>query len=222
MKPISVSSVVACHVCPRRLYFDLGQERQQRESPRYTVCKQISYHLGHELHRERIWREILAVMPAADGEVRAFFDACMEACEAARWTAAVETDVPVASERLGIHGVVDKIFDGEPAFAITRSTDPPKAGVYNADRLRIACYAACVQEALGREVEVGWVEYVPGGICRPCTPQPRDRRAALKAIGAAKKVLAGSVPNRPLKAPCESCPHSERCLTGIRPLSDLL
>jgi len=222
VKPVSVSNVVTAHVCPRRLYFEKGLTRP--ESPRYNVCKQISYHLGEPLDREAIWREVLTVMPSAsvDPGVRSFFDICIERCRAARWPLAVGTDVAVASERLGIRGLVDRVFDGEPAFAITRSTEPPKAGVYIADRVRIACYTICLQETLDRSVERGYVEYIPAGIARPCIPQPRDRRAVLQAISAAKKVMDGEIPKRPLKAPCENCPHAERCLSGPKRLSDLL
>ncbi len=216
---ISVSDVVACHVCPRRFYFERSVQRE--ESPRYAVCKQISAHLGSPLDPEQIWQEVLTVLPAADSEARAFFDECITACRSGRWREPEEFDVLVESERLGIRGRVDKIFP-DRTFAVTRSSPAPRAGVYGADRLRIAAYAICLQETFGGAVEGGYAEYIPSGVARFVAPQPRDRRELLKAIRAAKKVIAGDIPKRPLQAPCEGCPHADRCLTGARRLSDLL
>jgi hypothetical protein len=73
----------------------------------------------------------------------------------------------------------------------------------------------------GETVTGGYVEYVASGICRFVEPQPRDRRAMIRAIRAAKRVVAGEIPKRPLRAPCEGCPHLERCTAGPRRLSDL-
>jgi CRISPR-associated exonuclease Cas4 len=116
---------------------------------------------------------------------------------------------------------VDKVFE-DGTFAIARSSSAPRAGVYGTDRLRITCYVACLQETFGSKLEGGYVEYVPSGICRFVSPQPRDRREMLKAVRAAKRIAAGEVPKRPLQAPCDFCPHEGRCTTGGRRLSDLL
>lgn len=216
---IPVSGVVACHVCPRRYYFERSEERG--ESPRYTVCKQVSAHLGEALDAEQIWREVLCVLPEAPPETRELLEECIGACRETTWQKPVQSDLAVESDLLGIRGRVDKVFE-DGTFAVARSSTAPRAGVYGTDRLRIACYAACLKETLGGAVTGGYVEYVASGVCRFVEPQPRDRREMIKAIRAAKRVVAGEIPPRPLRAPCEGCPHLERCTAGPRRLSDLL
>ena len=215
---IPVSGVIACHICPRRYYFERSEERE--ESPRYTVCKQVSAHLGELLEREEIWQEVLCVLPDAEEDTRELFDECINACRETAWQRPVQTDLTVESDTLGIRGRVDKVFE-DGTFAITRSSTAPRAGAYGTDRLRIACYVACLKETLGQAVAGGYVEYVASGICRFVEPEPRDRREMNRAIRAAKRVVAGEIPPRPLRAPCDGCPHVERCTAGPRRLSDL-
>jgi CRISPR-associated exonuclease Cas4 len=215
---IPVSGVVACHICPRRYYFERSEEHP--ESARYTVCKQVSTHLGELLDPEQIWQEVLCVLPDAPAESRELLDECVAACRETTWKTPVQTDLAVESDTLGIRGRVDKVFE-DGTFAIARSSTAPKAGAYGTDRLRVACYVACLHETLGRAVAGGYVEYVASGVCRYVEPQPRDRREMIKAIRAAKRVVAGDIPPRPLRAPCEGCPHLERCTAGPRRLSDL-
>lgn len=215
---IPVSGVIACHICPRRYYFERSEERE--ESPRYTVCKQVSAHLGELLEREQIWQEVLCVLPDREEDTRELFDECINACRETAWQRPVQTDLTVESDALGIRGRVDKVFE-DGTFAITRSSTAPRAGAYGTDRLRIACYVACLKETLGQAVAGGYVEYVASGICRFVEPEPRDRREMIRAIRAAKRVVAGELPPRPLRAPCDGCPHVERCTAGPRRLSDL-
>ncbi|OQC69062.1 MAG: hypothetical protein BWX50_01072 [Euryarchaeota archaeon ADurb.Bin009] len=215
---IPVSGVIACHICPRRYYFERSEERE--ESPRYTVCKQVSAHLGELLEREQIWQEVLCVLPDREEDTRELFDECINACRETAWQRPVQTDLTVESDTLGIRGRVDKVFE-DGTFAITRSSTAPRAGAYGTDRLRIACYVACLKETLGQAVAGGYVEYVASGICRFVEPEPRDRREMIRAIRAAKRVVAGEIPPRPLRAPCDGCPHVERCTAGPRRLSDL-
>ncbi len=215
---IPVSGVIACHICPRRYYFERSEERE--ESPRYTVCKQVSAHLGELLEREEIWQEVLCVLPDAEEDTRELFDECINACRETAWQRPVQTDLAVESDTLGIRGRVDKVFE-DGTFAITRSSTAPRAGAYGTDRLRIACYVACLKETLGQAVTGGYVEYIANGVCRFVEPEPRDRREMIRAIRAAKRVVAGELPPRPLRAPCDGCPHVERCTAGPRKISDL-
>ena len=106
---IPVSGVIACHICPRRYYFERSSEHP--ESPRYTVCKQVSTHLGELLDPERIWDEILCVLPDADVECRELLDECVAACRETAWQRPVQADLAVESDTLGIRGRVDKIFE---------------------------------------------------------------------------------------------------------------
>jgi len=217
---VSVSGAVACHVCPVR-YF-LEQEMARGESIRYTLAKQIAAHFGGDLDADTIWGEVQAVLPEAAEEHRTLLEEWLARCRGADWRSAAETEVAVTSSRLGIHGVVDRLFSEEPYFAVVRSSEAPAAGIYGTDRIRVACYAACVEELLGVLVRAGVVEYVPSGTARLCVPQPRDRRAALRAIRMATEINAGAMPHKPFRAPCETCPLQEHCSFGGRRLSDLL
>jgi CRISPR-associated exonuclease Cas4 len=218
---ISVSQIVTGHFCPVRLYLERSAV-SSGESPRYTISKQISYHLGKTLDVEPLWEEVTAIQPDIDTEMHEFLEECVNICQGKDWRRPVQTDVQVSSERLKIRGMVDKIFEDAPYFAITRSSSAPNAGIYAGDRIRIAAYTLCVKETLGLSADAGLIEYIPSGVTRLCRPEPRDRRAMLQGIRSAERVLAGEVPRKPLRAPCTSCPYEERCLPGAKRFSDLM
>jgi CRISPR-associated exonuclease Cas4 len=216
---VSVSEIVRCHFCPVR--FSLERKLEARESPRYTMAKQVSSHLGDDLDEGEIWDEVEAILPDIDPAHRTYLTASVERCRAGAWRIPSETDVPVRSDRFGIRGLVDKIFLEDPFFAITRPTESPAAGVSAADRIRVAAYALCVRESLGIPASQGAVEYIPSGEIRVCTPQPRDRRAVIRAAGEVRRIREGHIPRRPLSAPCGGCQYRERCHSGGKRLSDL-
>ena len=216
---VSVSEIVRCHFCPVR--FSLERKREVQESPRYTIAKQVSSHLGRDLNEGEIWEEVEAILPEIDPAFRAYLNTTVERCRAGAWRIPSETDVPVRSDRFGIRGLVDKIFEEEPSFAITRPTESPALGVPMADRIRVAAYALCIRESLGIPSGQGAVEYIPSGEVRICTPQPRDRRAVIRAAEAVRHIREGRIPKRPVHAPCTGCPYRERCNSGGRRLSDL-
>ena len=145
------------------------------ESDRYAVCKQLSYHLGDPLDAEVIWAEILVVQPKIDPALREFLDICITACNKRTWQPAEETDVQVRSEKQGFAGMIDRILpDG--SFSIVRAAGALPSGTYAADRLRVAAIALCLEEMTGKEVKGGHVEYIPDGVSRYHTVQPRDLR----------------------------------------------
>jgi CRISPR-associated exonuclease Cas4 len=220
METTSIARIIACHVCPVR--YVLERDREAAESPRYTVAKQIASHLGRDLDADAIWEEVRLVSPSIDPAMEAECAAWVAACRTGTFRRAAESDVRVVSERLGIHGVVDRLFDEEPCFAIVRSSEAPAAGLYTTDRIRIACYAICIGESLGITPAAGIVEHIPSGIARVCEPQPRDRRAALRAIATAKRIDRGDLPRKPRNAPCETCHLQEACAGSGRRLADLL
>jgi CRISPR-associated exonuclease Cas4 len=221
MEPrVSVSQILSAHFCPVRFY--LERDAPHAESPRYTVCKQLSSHLGGPLDPDRIWTEIRSVSPGIEPAMRLFLDGCVERCRDGSWPRPAEMEVAVSSPRLGIQGRVDKLFDDAPYFAITRSSEAPAVGIYGADRIRVAAYAACLQETLDTDLDAGVVEYIPSGALRTCTLQPKDRRAMLRALEAARRVVAGQIPRRPLRAPCSGCAQRERCTSPGTPVSRLL
>ena len=216
---IAVSDLVHCHACAMKYYFERNEPRT--ESERYAVCKQLSYHLGNLLDADAIWQEVLAVCPGIDEAQRAFLDTCIAKCKNIVWKPAVQTDVNVVSEKHGIIGMVDRIA-ADGSFSVIRASGALPFGIYKADRLRIACYALCLEEMTGNIVTGGNVEYIPDGVVRFHTVQPRDRRQLLSTMHTLRSIRDGAVPHHPLNAPCTRCRHKERCDSGGHRLSELL
>ncbi|MEN6611212.1 MAG: Dna2/Cas4 domain-containing protein [Methanoregulaceae archaeon] len=215
-RPLRVSDLVKTHFCPVRFF--LEKDEPVQEPGRYSVCKQLAYHLGSPLDTERIWDEVTGVNPEIDPDLRQFLEECIIACSAhPGWSIPAQNDVPVRSEKYGIVGQVDKLYDAPVSFAIVRCTAAPDIGAYPQDRLRIAAYHVCIQETLGRNIEGGCIEYLPSGITRYFRPQPRDRRALMTAIRSARRILDGEEPEKPVDAArCTRCPHEHDCVSGSR------
>lgn len=208
------------HACPVRYYYERNEI--VKESDRYAICKQVSYHLGNILDSESIWSEVLAVHPEIDPDMRSFLNTCIASCNKTVWVPAAQSDVRVISEKHGIVGMVDRIpVDG--SYSIIRAAGAMPFGTYAADRLRIASIAFCMEEMTGNKVAGGHVEYIPDGISRFHTVQPRDRRQVIAALHKIRAIRKGELPRRPLNAPCNRCKFKERCesSSGNR-LSELL
>ena len=135
---------------------------------------------------------------------------------------AAQSDVRVVSEKHGIVGMADRIAD-DGTYSIIRAAGAMPFGTYAADRLRIACIAVCIEEMTGKEVTGGNVEYIPDGISRFHTVQPRDRRQVIATLHKIRAIRKGELPRHPLNAPCNQCKYKERCesSSGHR-LSELL
>jgi CRISPR-associated exonuclease Cas4 len=118
--------------------------------------------------------------------------------------------------------MVDRILD-DGTFCIIRATGAMPFGTYAADRLRTTGIAFCIGEMTGNEVSGGNVEYIPDGISRFHTIQPRDRRQLIAALHKIREIRKGELPRRPLNAPCNHCTHKEQCeRSSGRRLSELL
>lgn len=219
-KHFAISDLVRVQSCPVRYYYE--RNRPVRESDRYVICKQVSYYLGEQLDAELVWAEALVVRPEIDPSLRGFLDLCITACGRQAWHPAVETDVRVHSEKQGIAGMIDRILpDG--SFAIVRAAGAMPSGTYAADRLRIAAIALCLEEMTGKAVKGGHVEYIPDGVSRFHTVQPRDLRQFFAALRRIRSIRDGEIPGHPLNAPCTRCTYRQTCeIAGGHRLSDLL
>ncbi len=186
------------------------------------ICKQISYHLGGPLEPDAIWEEVLSVCPGIDASLRPFLETCIVSCNKTEWKPAAQSDVRVISEKHSIIGMVDRIFDNGN-FSIIRAAGSMPFGTYAADRLRVAGIAFCIEEMTGNEISGGNVEYIPDGVSRFHTVQPRDRRQVIAALHKIRGIKRGELPRHPFNAPCNRCSFKEKCerSTGRR-LSDLL
>jgi CRISPR-associated exonuclease Cas4 len=211
---------VRVHACPVRYYYERNDPFS--ESDRYAVCKQLSYHLGRVPDAEAVWGEVVAVHPAIDPAMREFLDLCITACSKTSWKPAVQTDVTVTSQKQGMAGMIDRI-DESGAFSIVRASGAMPMGTYAADRLRIAAIAFCLEEMAGKEVEGGFVEYIPDGVSRYHAVQPRDRRQVIATLHRLREINMGAMPQHPLNAPCNRCRYKGKCESSIgRRLSELL
>lgn len=219
-KHVLISDLVRVHACPVRFYYE--QHHTYTESDRYAVCKQLSYHLGAPLDADRIWEEIRTVRPAADPAMKDFLGLCIAACTKTAWKPAVQTDVGVSSEKHGMAGMIDRVFE-DGSFSIVRASGAMPFGTYAADRLRITAIALCLEEATGTEVPGGTAEYIPDGVPRFHEIQPRDRRLVLSSLKKLREIRDGGVPQHPLNAPCSRCTYQEKCASSIgQRLSELL
>jgi CRISPR-associated exonuclease Cas4 len=217
---VPVSLLAAASRCPVRAYF--MNSSQWEEPHAYTVCKQVSYHLGEALCFDEIWDEIINISPSMGEADEALLDLCIKQCLGRTWRIASDLDVRVRSEKYGIHGVIDRIFGELPYFSIVRPVKPPAAGIFAQDRVRVTAYALCLTEMYGNEIRAGNVEYLPGGESRSCEIQPGDMRKFYSGLRMARNIDAGSVPKKPVHAPCSSCPYYSRCDPGPKSLSDRL
>jgi CRISPR-associated exonuclease Cas4 len=217
---VTISELVRVHACPVRFYYE--KDEPVSESDRYAVCKQISYHLGRPLEADTIWDEVLTVRPKTDPALREFLDICIASCTKHEWKVAAQTDVTVVSKKHGIAGMIDRVAE-DGTFSIVRAAGALPFGTYAADRLRIAGIAFCLEEMTGEEVAGGHVEYIPDGISRYHTVQPRDRRQLLTTLHKLRAIHRGEAPTHPLNAPCHRCKYRERCEeSGGHRLSELL
>ena len=208
------------HACPVRFYYE--RHDPVTESGRYTVCKQLSYHLGKPLDAGTIWEEVTVVRPDIDPSLKEFLDLCITACNKAEWKPAAQTDVRVFSEKQGMAGMIDRV-DAEGAFSIVRASGAMPFGTYAADRLRVAAIALCLEEMTGREVQGGHIEYIPDGVSRYHAVQPRDRRQLIATLHNLRDIHDGAMPKHPLNAPCNRCRFREKCESSVgKRLSDLL
>jgi CRISPR-associated exonuclease Cas4 len=215
---IPVSELSSAAGCPVRVFFN--RSNPWVEPSEYTICKQISYHLGGCIERDEIWQEICRVAPGIDPSYRSYYDTCVDHCCNKEWRVASEHDLFVTSDRFGICGTIDRIYTDAPFFSITRSVKPPVLGIYPGDRMRVLGYALCLSELSGMELRGASIDYIPGGISRYYEIQPRDMRRFYTIRKVLANMNAGSVPKKPLNAPCDACYYQGRCDPGPTRLSD--
>jgi CRISPR-associated exonuclease Cas4 len=216
-----ISGVVACHACPFRYYLEKNRERCE-EPAEYTIAKQISYHIGDEIRENEILEELETVNPDLTDEDRINLREWILACRKENWQIPADYDVKLKSEKFGIYGRADHIFDKNPYIGIVRTAPAPEAGVYGAERIRAAAFAFCAEETLDISCREVLMEYIPSGISRICKIQPKDRRETLRAIKKAKEIDGGKIPKKPKDAPCERCYLKDECPDMPKSILDIL
>jgi len=222
-RPIPVSSVIRATLCPMRFFLDTKSGEPRKESHAYTICKQISTHLGSTLDPREIWNEISAIIPDADTRSYEYMESCIARCnEGGPWRPFTDADVYFQSEKHGLTGNIDKMHEDEPFFSIMRAVPAPPSGVFTSDRLRVFGYMLLLNEQSVMDVRGGLVEYIPSGIARYCIPRPIDKRRFFRALHDARDILSGDTPPKPHGIKCRECESLESCRPAGRRLSDIL
>ena len=206
---IPVSVIVRSFVCPLRVY--LERHSSIEEPYVYTIAKQVGYHLGGELDPDMIWDEIRTVRPEIPDTMRAYSDGCIAACDGLSWDTPRAIDISVRNSKYAITGRVDWFFDQKPMIGILRATRAPTYGVWRQDRIRAAAYLLACEELDGGVIEEARIMYLPSGIVRFVIPTTSDRRSLLAAVRQVEAIYRGETPRAPPNAPCDRCPHKERC-----------
>lgn len=215
--PIPVRELVRCSICPLQVYLSRSTPEEFAEPAGYSIAKQIAVHLGDELDLAEIWEELETVLPDAGEEEYAQASAMVDACRRTIWRPPVSTDVFVSSQKYGITGKIDRLF--EDGFSIVRSSAAPSSGIYASDRLRLTAYWFCLLEEHNKPF-AGSVEYLGSGTVRHlASPAPADRRAFLAALRSAESVFRGEIPRPREGRHCLSCTFHERCRDVLRPKS---
>lgn len=221
--PVPVSAVITASFCPMRLYLERRSGIARTQGSEYTICRQIASHLGEPLDAGTLWDEVLAIDPGMDPRMRTFLETCIARCtEGGPWTRPRESDVPFHSDRYGLYGNIDKLFDSDPPFAIVRARPAPPAGVAGSDRLRVFGYMLLLSDAAGIDASCGSVEYIPSGVPRTYFPHPIDKRRFLQALRSTREVFSGKEPARVPGPRCRSCPSHPACFPMGKRLSDIL
>ncbi|HJJ62681.1 MAG TPA: hypothetical protein O0X94_05005, partial [Methanocorpusculum sp.] len=130
---VSVSDILRASVCPMQLYLAKSSPAYFLEPLRYSVAKQLSYHLGEELNREEIREGLKLTIKDCGEEAFAVLDEMIEACSKVMWRQALTYDMQVDSGKYNIHRRVDRVFDD--SFSIVKGGKAPTHGVYASDRL---------------------------------------------------------------------------------------
>ena len=135
-----ISGVVACHACPFRYYLEKNRERGE-EPAGYTIAKQISYHTGDEIIENEILEELETVNPDLTDEDRVNLRDWVSACRKENWQRPADYDVKLKSEKFGIYGRADHIFDKSPYIGIVRTAPAPEAGTRRRTSRRVSTAA---------------------------------------------------------------------------------
>ena len=211
--PISISDIVACSICPMKVYLAKSEE-EYPESTSYTVAKQIAYHLGAELDEDEIVEELELVCPEKLEEAKPILKELLAECKKHKWRAAEENDCLVRSDKYNIFGRVDRRFaDG---FAIIKAGKAPERGVYLPNRVQATCYAICLEELFGKHMHPS-VEYLGSGETRNLSVTASDRRTFLELLKTMEKIQCGEIPLTKRGTVCSTCRFKDVCHDGGQP-----
>jgi CRISPR-associated exonuclease Cas4 len=127
------------------------------------------------------------------------------------------------SDKLRLSGTIDRVEWGGkiPCPTIISASDPPVAGVYASDRIRLAAYALLIMEKYGVACTSGAVEYVPGWSLRRAEIRYEDKRKALYARNRVLEMDMGRMPEAIKGKWCAHCGHYDACNVKVSLLGRL-
>ncbi|MCE8422702.1 MAG: Dna2/Cas4 domain-containing protein [Candidatus Methanoperedens sp.] len=125
----------------------------------------------------------------------------------------VQVEPLLLSEKFGLTGSPHRLLmiDERMTPSIIKTGNIPENGVWQSDRLQLTAYSLLVEEKYDSAAERGFVEYARWGKVRQVTIRTNERRRVLQVIERIKKIQNGFMPEKPEKAPCESCGWIEIC-----------
>ncbi|ETA68160.1 RecB family exonuclease [Methanolobus tindarius DSM 2278] len=128
------------------------------------------------------------------------------------------------SEKLNVTGVPYRLLsiDGSFVPVIIKTSKAPENGVWNNDRLHVTSFAMLAEETHGVPIKSAVVIYAKSGNFRKLNIHSNDRRQVLKAIGRARKIKDGKMPDKTESALCASCEFTEMCNVKASLASKLL
>lgn len=138
--------------------------------------------------------------------------------------AASDEEPYLHSEKLNVTGVPYRLVKTDESYVpvMIKTSKAPENGVWNGDRLHVASFAMLAEETRGIPVKYAFVIYAKSGHFRKVNIHSNDRRQVLKAIGHARKIKEGKMPDRNEGPLCASCEFSEMCNVKASLVSNLL
>lgn len=119
--------------------------------------------------------------------------------------------VRVASDRLGLSGIIDAIETGSSLYPVEYKKGPLSENLN--DDVQVCAQAMVLEEATGQSIEVAYVHYVESACRREVRLDEALRDLVLKTIGEARSIMAsGEIPPPLNDNRCNGCALVPRCL----------
>ncbi|MBP1909640.1 CRISPR-associated exonuclease Cas4 [Methanolobus bombayensis] len=147
-----------------------------------------------------------------------------EICKIADMISSSDNEPYLQSEKLNVTGVPYRLLSMDDSFVpvMIKTSKAPENGVWNNERLHVTSFAMLAEEAHGVPIKSGLVIYAKSGHFRKVNIHSNDRRQVLKAIGRARKIKDGKMPDKNESALCASCEFTEMCNVKASLASKLL
>ncbi len=200
---IRMSDITAYLICPRLCYYRVHYGDDSFTETNAVREIYMSHRRGFDIH----WAEerCRSLYGSFDPEI--FTKAAEKFVLSPKLDElrAVDWDIVVKSEKLGLSMVVDELVEKESCNPLFISTIPPERGVWFRDVLK-----AVVADMMGVG-SLSYFYYAYTGDLRTCRANLGMRRKAIKLIERVRMVKKGFLPERKEGGYCAYCNFSEEC-----------